>query len=428
MGFHRQRGRFLAQQAREIAQNALANHVGSDDSRQRLTIFTTPKPFAGHIGLIQRNAIASWLRLPGAPRVLLFSNDPDARRVCEELGIELVIGTLHLDDGALLLNDMFTRVTGLSDAQMLCYVNCDIMLCSDFVEALDILRARLTKFMMVGRRWQVAIKEAWNFDAPDWEDCLRDHVRTHGSQPPPPGNSDFFAFTRDLWGTSLIPLGVGRGSWEAWLVYEARRRQAPVVDVSQSVSAIHQDHDQSSYAGGLREWWRQVRRNEALCGPIASRFTLLDATHVLIRGKLKRPSGTPYLRRRIVTRLERNGRSGALAGLVNVLRHIKSQLHARRSPALALYEQLRAQLPTDGMVGIIGLGPGAIDSMSFARFLLSSGQPVVIYEADDSLLRGARGSLSGPVAFVDSEADCRAASDVVVLTLSGSVQAAPGAS
>jgi hypothetical protein len=27
-----------------------------------LTIFTIRKPFAGHIGVIQRNAIASWLR------------------------------------------------------------------------------------------------------------------------------------------------------------------------------------------------------------------------------------------------------------------------------------------------------------------------------------------------------------------------------
>ncbi len=30
-----------------------------------LTLFTIPKPFAGHIGLIQRNAIASWTLLPG---------------------------------------------------------------------------------------------------------------------------------------------------------------------------------------------------------------------------------------------------------------------------------------------------------------------------------------------------------------------------
>ena len=28
-----------------------------------LTIFTIPKPFVGHIGVIQRNAIISWLNL-----------------------------------------------------------------------------------------------------------------------------------------------------------------------------------------------------------------------------------------------------------------------------------------------------------------------------------------------------------------------------
>lgn len=28
-----------------------------------LTIFATPKPFQGHVGIIQRNAIGSWVRL-----------------------------------------------------------------------------------------------------------------------------------------------------------------------------------------------------------------------------------------------------------------------------------------------------------------------------------------------------------------------------
>ena len=37
-----------------------------------LTILSTPKPFEGHIGLIQRNAIGSWVRLSPRPQIILF--------------------------------------------------------------------------------------------------------------------------------------------------------------------------------------------------------------------------------------------------------------------------------------------------------------------------------------------------------------------
>jgi hypothetical protein len=40
-----------------------------------LTLFTTAKPFEGHSGVIQRNALKSWKRLHPDVEVILFGDD-----------------------------------------------------------------------------------------------------------------------------------------------------------------------------------------------------------------------------------------------------------------------------------------------------------------------------------------------------------------
>lgn len=41
----------------------------------KITVFTIPKPFEGHIGTIQRNAIQSWCNLKPRPDVILFGDE-----------------------------------------------------------------------------------------------------------------------------------------------------------------------------------------------------------------------------------------------------------------------------------------------------------------------------------------------------------------
>jgi len=52
-----------------------------------LTIFSTPKPFVGHINIIQRNAIKSWTLLHPDVEVILFGDEQGAAEVCAEFGI-----------------------------------------------------------------------------------------------------------------------------------------------------------------------------------------------------------------------------------------------------------------------------------------------------------------------------------------------------
>jgi hypothetical protein len=50
-----------------------------------LTFFTTAKPFRGHDGITQKNALKSWTLLHPDVEVILFGNEDGAAEVAEEL-------------------------------------------------------------------------------------------------------------------------------------------------------------------------------------------------------------------------------------------------------------------------------------------------------------------------------------------------------
>src|SRR5712691_10486867 len=55
-----------------------------------LTIFATPKPFRGHIAVIQRNAIRSWTLLRPACEIILMGNDGGTADIAAEFGVRYV--------------------------------------------------------------------------------------------------------------------------------------------------------------------------------------------------------------------------------------------------------------------------------------------------------------------------------------------------
>ena len=55
-----------------------------------ITIFTIPKPFKGHIKIIQINAVRSWLKLRPSCQVILFGDEEVVAETAEELGIQHV--------------------------------------------------------------------------------------------------------------------------------------------------------------------------------------------------------------------------------------------------------------------------------------------------------------------------------------------------
>jgi hypothetical protein len=81
-----------------------------------------------------------------------------------------------------------------------------------------------------------------------------------------PSAIDYFVFTKGLFG-EIPPFAVGRPKWDNWMLYRARSKNIPIVDLSRRVEVVHQNHDYSHHPDGDRVWESQeARKNMELAG------------------------------------------------------------------------------------------------------------------------------------------------------------------
>lgn len=265
-----------------------------------LTIFTTTKPFCNHNAVIQRNAIQSWCRLQPRPEILVFGNGENVAAETERLGVRHIPDVQTNEYGTPLVSDMFAQAERLTDSSILCYVNADIILLSDFCLAVQRI-GHYPRFLIVGRRCDLDLREAWDFERPNWEQELRQLAEGAGTLHSAVG-IDYFVFPRGFWGI-LPAFAIGRTAWDNWLIYKARELHAPVVDATGSITAIHQNHDYWHHGEGTVGVWEgpEARRNQELAGGARYSFSIADATHRFTRRGIRPALSFVYLKRRLVT-------------------------------------------------------------------------------------------------------------------------------
>ncbi len=256
-----------------------------------LTIFTIPKAFEGHYGLIQRNAIGSWRELNPKCEVILFGDEPGTRETAGRFQLRYEPEIPRNEFGTPLLAPIFARAQEMATHDLLCYVNCDIVLLQCFSEALLAVARSFSKFLMVGRRWNTPVTQLIEFQRPDWEAQIRASA-THSGQQGPPYAVDYFVFPRGVYGDTP-PFAVGRFYWDHWLVWKARSMKVPVVDASASVLAIHQEHGFPGQPPGGRDQDTdpEAKRNRALAGGLLHLYTIKHCTHGLARGQIAKRRG-----------------------------------------------------------------------------------------------------------------------------------------
>lgn len=264
-----------------------------------LTIFTTPKPFKGHSKIIQLNAIKSWTMLRPRPEIILFGDDEGTAEVVEELGLTHIVDVERTNRGTPLISSMFHLAQERSSSDLFCYLNADIMLTSQFIEGLNAVAAAKPQFVLTGRRTLVDIDTPWQF-ANGWEDSLRKFATEKGKLDDWVA-MDYFAFPRGVY-TNVPPFVVGRARWDNWVIYSARRRGITVVDASNDVLAVHQNHDYSHLAGGVKDCFTSAegQNNQELYG-LQMCIGTIDATHMLKRGQLRRALEREHISRTLDT-------------------------------------------------------------------------------------------------------------------------------
>jgi hypothetical protein len=256
----------------------------------RVTFFTVPKPFHGHIGVIQRNAIGSWLRLGANCEVVLIGDEEGTDETARELGVRQVPTVVRNEFGTPLLSSVFDQVGALAQEGALCLVNTDIVLLDDFVPALRRVQARRSRYLMIGQCWDSTLDWTVDFDDGRWRDRLRELVTTTERLRGKWG-IDYFAFPSSLYG-EVPPFAIGRAWFDNWLVWRARELGAAVVDATAAVTAIHQRHDYGHVSGG-QDWaykGPEATENLRLAGGRGQVGSTRDAAYVLTPTRFRRRS------------------------------------------------------------------------------------------------------------------------------------------
>lgn len=275
-----------------------------------LTVFTAPKSFEDpHINIIQRNAIASWTRLGDDVNVIVVGGDPGIAEACADLGVMHFPDVECSEEGTPLLSSIFGLARQNSDADVLAYVNADIILLPDFVKMTRKVFEKKKKFLMVGRRWDLDVTDLIDFNK-GWQAELEQDLVSSGV-PHKPDGSDYFIFPRGLF-LDIPEFRVGRAGWDNWMIYYAVKHPWPAIDATQSIKIIHQNHDYAHLPGGEPHYKHpETFSNVDLAGGYQNMYLLIDLNRELINGRIVHPRIRIV---RMIRRLERLIFTGSLQG------------------------------------------------------------------------------------------------------------------
>lgn len=218
----------------------------------RVTIFSTLKPSKdAAINTSQRNAVESWTHLVPRPDIILFGDEEGTAEIARDYGALHVKEIKRSQYNTPLADDLFAQAERLAKTDIFVYSNGDIIFLRDFTEAIERARTRFPKqFLLLGRRYNIRQRERIDFANPQWQTHMQEKVQRQGSKYIE-WAMDYFVFTRGLW-PKIPPFAIGRPAYDNWLPSQVIAWGGDVIDATDAVYVIHQDHDYSHLPEGAK--------------------------------------------------------------------------------------------------------------------------------------------------------------------------------
>lgn len=250
-----------------------------------ITLGATPKAFKGHTGIIQENAIRSWLtnHFDDGQKleIILFGKEEGTEEMCKKYGL------IHCPDigvnafGTPLLDSIIDKLQKLATNEIVCYISADTML---FFDKFNFKTKGV--FFISGVRYDIEIDKLIDFEKTVNIDVF--NPKKHGLTA-----CEYWMFPKGL--KYFPPFAVGRGGMDNWFVWYIKKLKVPFISCSpKNILAIHQNHDYSHIRGNKKDW-KGIEAEENL--KISGWFhfkDLRDADYILEDGKLRKPPITLY--------------------------------------------------------------------------------------------------------------------------------------
>ena len=252
-----------------------------------ITFITTPRYFKGIFKNIQTNAISSWLNIIGDKEILLFDVEKPLDEIKKHNNV-IIINDIKVNSfGTPLISDLLCKGQHLGKGPIFCFINCDIILPHNFLQTAIICQNKFNKFLMIGHRNDLEFNNEVDFSDSNQEnkfwEYAKKNAKKHGSW-----GIDYFVFTSGVWET-IPDFAIGRFMYDNWLIWQARRNRIPVIDASNDIMAIHQNHGYftKGFSGekSVREG-KEAEENKRLFGN-AWNFSIQDSTHEIREGKIR---------------------------------------------------------------------------------------------------------------------------------------------
>lgn len=318
-----------------------------------ITLFTTAKSFDGEARQRQFNALRSWKALHPEVEIFLFGKGSGYSQAAAELGLVWVENIATGESGCPRIDRMFAHIDQYAKHPVRAFLNCDILLLGNILDAVQ--RVDLTRYLMVARRVNLDLRE-FIVGESEWQERLTQAIRRDG-QIGRPTAIDMFLYRGDVW-QDLPPLVVGRAGYDNFLVYHCRLNRVPVVNASDTVTLVHQNHDYSHVAGGVQEVWNDsdALRNYDATGSRDRLFSILDADWRLTgKGLCRTRCDGDWRRHALTSRRLRMDRQERLCGLGGLIIEVWQELYFRWIEARNGNWGLLTKFPAWAMLRLLGI-------------------------------------------------------------------------
>ena len=205
-----------------------------------ITIFCTPKNFEGIFDVIQTNAIYSWRALGEDIEILIIGDSKGAEEIARNVNAVYFPNVKKSSKGVPFISDLFRIANKISKNNILIFINADILLPNNFLKTIIAIKENNKRFLIIGHRWDLDVKNIINFnvaqkDKTYWPSMVKE-AKKHASS-----GIDYFVFKKNTF-KKLPHFTIGRFGYDNWLIWYSRRRFIPVIDISNQVKVIHQNH------------------------------------------------------------------------------------------------------------------------------------------------------------------------------------------
>tara|TARA_B100001123_G_C15305522_1_gene1022552 strand:- start:1684 stop:2565 length:882 start_codon:yes stop_codon:yes gene_type:complete len=263
-----------------------------------VTIFSTPKDFSGEFDIIQRNAMNSWRAISEEIEIIIIGESLGAKDAAKSISAKYIKNVETSNEGTPTISGLFGVAEKYANNNILCYVNADIILPKNFLGLISILLNEKRKFMTVGYRWDLDVPDPIDFRDDKilgafWENAKK-NAKKHACT-----GIDYFIFKKGTF-KNMLDLAIGRFGWDNWLLWKVRRMRIPLIDVSNEIFAIHQNH--SYRFGDFKSESSILSNSESIHNQNkidGKTLNLLDANYHLDYGKIKKKGSKEFINRNL---------------------------------------------------------------------------------------------------------------------------------